>query len=302
MLVTSLSCTSNEGPAATSQASVEAGGPDSGALESGASESGASESGAQESGQGESSVAGGGCAVPGAICWDFETGTLPSGWVPYRNEYSGQLVVDATRPHRGRYALHAKDLIGGTEGAQGGPKKTIRFDLPAQFGPTLWGRAYVFTTPSRPASHAGLFNARYPRPDSTATAIDKLDWYEVATYTQNYMTVWHPPEPPGYPEWVQVSDVPLVLDDWACLEWLFDGRNREEPQAANPRMWVDGVELTWPTSFVFSDPATTTRPVQEKATNFTVLEVGAYLYQGLPIATNWWLDDLAVSPVRVGCD
>ena len=49
------------------------------------------------------------------------------------------------------------------------------------------------------------------------------------------------------------------------------------------------------------DPATTTRPTQEKAQNFTLLEVGAYLYQGLAVATNWWIDDLAVGRQRIGC-
>jgi hypothetical protein len=249
------------------------------------------------------SDAGGGCSTPGTICWDFEEGTLPAGWTPYRNEFTGALLVDSTRAHRGTFSLHAKDLRGGVEGQQGGPKKTVRFELPASFGPTLWGRAFVYTTPARPSSHAGIFNARYPRPGTpTVTAIDKLDWYEVATYTQKYMTVWHPPEPPGYPEWVQVADASVVLDDWACLEWLFDGANGTNPQAADPRLWLNGVELGWPAPFVFSDPATTTRPTQEKAQDFTLLEVGAYLYQGLAVATNWWIDDLAVGRQRIGCN
>jgi len=262
-------------------------------------------------GQGGTSGAGGaggtssgtGCTAPGTICWDFEGGaTLPAGWMPYRNEFSGTLLVDNTRPHRGIYSLHARDLQGGVEGMDGGPKKTIRFDLPANFGPILWGRAWVYTTPARPGSHAGIFNARYPRPNSTMTTIDKLDWYEVATYTQKYMAIWHPPEPPGYPEWVLVSDTSLVLDDWACLEWLFDGVNGTNPEAADPRVWLNGTELLWPMKFVFSVPATTVRPVQEKVTNFTVLETGAYLYQGLPTTTNWWIDDLAVGKERVGCN
>src|SRR5260221_506090 len=259
--------------------------------------------GAGAGGQGGAAADGGtGCTGLGTICWDFEEGKLPAGWVPYRNEFNGSLVVDVTRPHKGSYSLHAKDFNGGVEGQQGGPKHTIRFDLPANFGPTLWGRAFVYTTPARPMSHAGLFNARYPRPNATSTAITALDWYEVATYMQKYMTVWHPPEPPGYPEWVQVSDAPLVLDDWACLEWLFDGANGANAEAADPRMWLDGTELTWPAPFVFSDPATTKRPIQEKAQNFTVLETGAYLYQGLPTTTNWWIDDLAVGKQRIGCN
>jgi hypothetical protein len=244
-----------------------------------------------------------GCSTPGTLCWDFEEGRLPTGWSPYRNEFAGQLLVDETRPHRGRYALHAKGLAGGAEGSQGGPKKTVRYALPPDFGPVLWGRVHVYTTPARPQSHAGLFNARYPRPGMAASSpIDKLDWYELATFQQKYMSIWHPPEPPGYPEWVLVSDHTSVLDAWACLEWQFDGANGSAAEAAEPRVWVDGSELPWPQKSVFADPATTVRPRREKAQTFTVLEAGAYLYQGLPTATDWWFDDLAVGTQRIGCE
>ncbi|MDC0713617.1 hypothetical protein POL68_34445 [Stigmatella sp. ncwal1] len=242
-----------------------------------------------------------GCAVPETLCWDFEEGTLPTGWTAYRDEFSGQLLVDDSRAHKGKYALHAKGLVGGKEGSQGGPKKTIRFDLPSGFGPVMWGRAYVYTTPARPVSHAGLFNARYPRPGKTGGAIDTLDWYEVATYQQKYMSIWHPPEPPGFPEWVQVSDTPLVLDEWTCLEWLFDGDNGTHPEAADPRVWLNGVELAWPEQFVFSDPPTTVPPVKEKVSHFTVMEAGVFLYQGLSVPTDWWIDELAVGKQRIGC-
>ncbi|MCP3166719.1 hypothetical protein [Myxococcus qinghaiensis] len=238
---------------------------------------------------------------PASLRWDFEEGRLPSGWTPHRDEFEGQLVVDDTRAHGGRYALHARQLVGGREGGQGGPKKTVRYSLPADFGPVLWGRVFVYTTPVRPASHAGLFNARYPRPGSEDGAFESLDWYEVATYQEKYMAIWHPPEPPGFPEWVQVSDTPLVLDKWVCLEWLFDAANGEAPEAAEPRVWLDGVELAWPRKFVFSDPPTDTPPKREKARHFTVVEAGVFLYQGLSVPTDWWLDDLAVGGQRVGC-
>jgi hypothetical protein len=244
-----------------------------------------------------------GCAAPGALCWDFEEGKLPTGWTAYRNEFNGQILVDGTRPHRGQYALHAKDLQGGAEGKDGGPKKTVRFSLPAGFGPVLWGRAFMYATPARPMSHAGFFNARYPRPGamaSTFTTIGTLDWYEVASSNMNYVSIYHPPEPPGTPEWVQVSNTPLVIDAWACLEWLFDGANGTQAEAAEPRLWVDGVEIAWSQTFV--SPTTATRPPHEKATTFSVLETGIYLYQGLTTVTNWWIDDLAVSPQRIGCN
>jgi hypothetical protein len=247
--------------------------------------------------------AGGGCTAAGALCWDFEEGHLPTGWTPYRNEFNGTLLVDGTKPHQGKFALHAMDLMGNVEGKDGGPKKTMRFNLPTTFGPTLWGRAFVFTKGMRPMSHAGLFNARYPRPGAamnTWTNITTLDWYEVATSAMNYVSIFHPPEPPGTPEWVQTSDTPLVLDAWACVEWLFDSANGGATEGAEPRVWVDGAEIAWSKTFVV--PATAARPAHEKATTFTVLEAGIYLYQGLSMATNWWIDDLGVSPQRIGCN
>jgi hypothetical protein len=245
------------------------------------------------------------CSTAGTLCWDFEEGTIPTGWTAYRNEFVGALLVDSSKAHRGQYALHAKDFRGGVEGQQGGPKHTLQFTLPAGFGSQLWGRAYVLLTPEVPASHAGLFNARYPRPGMSAAApITALNWYEVATYMTRYMTIWHPPEPPGYPEWVQLATDtdPLIVDRWACLEWHFDGGNGAAPQAADPRLWRNGVEVTWPTTMVFADPASTVRPTQEKTVDFTRLEVGVYLYQGLTKVTNWWIDDLAVGKQRIGCD
>jgi hypothetical protein len=246
------------------------------------------------------SAEGGRCPV-GALCWDFEEGRVPEGWTSYRDEFSGDLVVDGTRPHGGRFALHARNLAGGIEGTAGGPKKTLKFTLPERFGGVLWGRMHVYTSPTRPISHAGLFNARYAPPGSSSVEMRDFDWYEIATYRQTYMAIWHPPEPPGYPEWVLHSDEPLKLGTWACLEWLFDGANGDEPEAADPRVWLNGTEITWPRKFVFSDPPGAPRHVQAKAENFMYLELGVFLYQGLSEPTDWWIDDLALGPRRIGC-
>jgi hypothetical protein len=151
-------------------------------------------------------------------------------------------------------------------------------------------------------SHAGFFNARYPRPNdpvATNTDVSKLDWYEVATSGGNYVSIWHPPEPPGTPEAVQISTTPGATGRWACVEWLFDADNGGAAEAADPRVWLDGVEIAWPMSIVVPAGA---RPVHEKAKSFTVLEAGVYLYQGLTTATNWWIDDLGVGKQRIGCE
>ncbi|HXK18472.1 MAG TPA: hypothetical protein VNG33_11750, partial [Polyangiaceae bacterium] len=234
------------------------------------------------------------------ICWDFEEGQIPTGWTKRFDQPNGELLVDNTKPYgTSKYSLHAKDIVG----AQ--PQKSIIYQLPANFGPVMWGRMHLFTTGTQPASHAGFFAAYYPPLNSTSTTMTTLDWYEVASYTQAYMSIWHPPWPPGFPESVQVSDTKLVLDKWTCVEWLFDSKNDADPlQAAEPRTWLDGTELAWPTQFAFSDTAMQNekQPTRNKGTNFVTIETGITMWQMMPTPNNWWIDDLAVGPERIGCN
>jgi hypothetical protein len=253
-----------------------------------------------------------GCAGA-ALCWDFEEGAIPTGWVMTRPmDFNGSIAVDNSKPHGGTFSLHMADLSGGVVAQAGGPKKSMQYWLPDNFGPVMWGRAYVYTTPEAPQSHAGFFNARYPIPNGTATSQDyckgappcvPMDWYEVASYQGNYMSIWHTPEPPGFPEWVKVSDTPLALDAWKCVEWQFDAANGAMPTPADPKVWLEGTELAWPMEFTFDNSGTDkpTRPTQEKGTNFTMIETGVVMYQGLVTVTNWWIDDLAIGPQRIGC-
>jgi hypothetical protein len=235
-----------------------------------------------------------------ALCWDFEDGKIPQGFTPWRNTPSstGQLLVDDTKPFGGHgYSLHAKDLVGG-------PQHTLKYVLPANFGPVMWGRLRLYTTPTRPDAHAGFFNARYPKPGQPDTAPEnQLNWYEVASYTQAYMSIFHPPWPPGFPEDVQVSDTKLVLDQWTCVEWFFDGKNdADATQAALPKMWLDGTELAWPMHFTYSEPAGAQAPFRDKVRNFTVIELGIVTWQAVPTPTSWWIDDVAIGTQRIGCN
>lgn len=248
---------------------------------------------------GSAGASGTGCSGK-TICWDFEEGKIPTGFTPRFNQPSGELLVDNTKPYgSSKFSLHAKDIVGEQ------PQKSIIYQLPANFGPVMWGRAHVFTAGTQPASHAGLFAAYYPPVGSNTTTMTTLDWYEVASYTQAYMSIWHPPWPPGFPEAVQVSDTKLVLDRWTCVEWLFDGKNDADPmEAATPRVWLDGVELNWPTKFAFSDvdQMNAAQPKRNKATSFTVFETGVTMWQSMPTPNNWWIDDIGVGPERIGCD
>ncbi|HTM44688.1 MAG TPA: hypothetical protein VL137_07015 [Polyangiaceae bacterium] len=232
------------------------------------------------------------------LCWDFEEGAIPQGFTTWRNAGMGELLVDNSKPFGGsQYSLHAKDL-------QGGPQHTLKYVLPANFGPVMWGRLMLYTTPTRPDAHAGFFNARYPKPGQPDDAPeDQLNWYEVASYQQAYMSIFHPPWPPGFPEDVQVSDTQLVLDRWTCVEWEFDGKNDADPtQGALPRMWLDGTELAWPQHFTYSEPAGAPAPFRDKVGNFTVIELGIVTWQAVPTPTSWWIDDVQLGTTRIGCN
>jgi hypothetical protein len=233
------------------------------------------------------------------LCWNFDSGQLPAGFTPWRTAGMGQLLVDNSKPYGGTgYSLHAKDL-------QGGPQHTLKYVLPANWGPVMWGRLRLYTTPTRPEAHAGFFNARYPKPGQPDNAPEnQLDWYEIASYQQKYMTIWHPPWPPGFPEDVQVSDTQLVLDQWTCVEWLFDGKtNVTDPsQAALPKAWLDGTELAWPEHFTYSEPAGAPPPFRDLARTFTVIELGIVTWQNVPTPTSWWIDDVVLGKERVGCN
>ena len=260
-------------------------------------------SGAGNGGSAGSGGAGGASAKAGCngkpLCWDFEEGKIPQGFVPWRSTPAdtGTLLVDNTKPFGGSgFSLHAKDLVGG-------PQHTLKYVLPQGFGPVMWGRMRLYTTPTRPDAHAGFFNARYPLPGQPDTAPEnQLDWYEIASYQQAYMSIFHPPWPPGFPEDVQVSDTKLVLDRWTCVEWLFDGKNdADATQAALPRMWLDGTELLWPQHFTYSEPAGAAAPNRPKVGNFTLIELGVVTWQAVPTPTSWWLDDVALGKERIGC-
>jgi hypothetical protein len=278
-----------------------------------AGSAGAAGAGATSAGAGGSSEQGGAGGTGGSggaqvsagcqgrpLCWDFEEGSIPAGFTAWRStpEATGTLLVDDTRPFGGsQYSLHAKDLVGG-------PQHTLKYVLPANFGPVMWGKMRLYTTPTRPEAHAGFFNARYPKPGASSdTQEDQLNWYEVASYQQAYMSIFHPPWPPGFPEDVQVSDTLLALDQWTCVEWLFDGQNAADPnEAALPRMWLDGVELLWPQHFTYSEPAGAPAPYRDKVTNFTVIELGIVAWQEVTTPTSWWIDDVELGTERIGCD
>ena len=235
------------------------------------------------------------------VCYDFEECATPKGWtVPNYptdpgegNQGAGSILVDNVMPHAGKCSLHMKDFSGSQ------PQHAFIAALPANFGPVMWGRAFVFNT-ATPNSHGALVKTRYAIPNST-----DVDWYEVGYELHNYDGIWHSPLPPsGLPEWVLQSNTTIVINNWTCVEWLFDAQNGTQPQAADPRIWQDGVEVTFKPGFEYDLTNTKglPRPMTPKASDFVGIEVGLTMYHDIDEKTNIYLDDLAFGNQRIGCN
>jgi len=253
---------------------------------SGESESGAS-SGAASSGSGESSGDAGSTgdassatpACNSAVkCWTFEDGQIPSDLALDVHTINFPVMVDSVHAYRSTYAMH----IVTTEGDS--PQTEFQTLLPANFGPTMWGRAFIYTTPMGPANHGGVFKGVF----------GDGNWYEVGYDLGEYLTIWHPPYPPGYPELVFQTDTPVVSNDWGCVEWEFDGST-----AANPLVFLNGTQLTSEAPYVYPEGGTAMGPQTE--TNFTEFNFGLVMYHDLPNRTDMWFDDIAVAKTRIGC-
>jgi len=235
------------------------------------------------------------------VCYDFEECATPAGWtVPNYptdpgegNQGAGGLLVDNVMPHGGsKCSLHMKDFSGDQ------PQHALLADLPQGFGPVLWGRAWMFNT-GAPTQHGALIKTRYAIPNSP-----DVDWYEVGYEKQNYDGIWHSPLPPsGLPEWVLQSNTSIVINAWTCVEWLFDTQNSAGTEAADPRIWQDGAEVTFKPGFEYdlSGVQGKPRPPTPKGADFVGIEVGLTMYHAIDMNMNFYMDDLALGKERIGC-
>lgn len=232
------------------------------------------------------------------VCYDFEECTTPAGWTVPKfaggegNMGAGSLLVDSEKAHGGKCSLHMKDYSGDQ------PQHAFLADLPAKFGPSLWGRAWVFNT-ATPTQHGALIKTRY----AIANSPDQ-DWYEVGYEKHIYQGIWHNPLPPsGLPEWVLSSTLTIAVGSWTCVEWFFDSQNGDNSEAADPRIWADGVEAILGNGYSYdlTNGKGTTRPPHPKGVDFVGIEVGLTMYHPIDQVTNIYLDDLAFGKSRIGC-
>jgi len=265
-------------------------------LDAGAGSTGTAGAPAVDAAADATSFVGTGCKGA-TVCYDFEECKTPAGWtVPNGegNQGMGMTLVDNVMAHSGTCALHMKDFNGDS------PQHAYLANLPANFGPLMWGRAWVWNT-SAPTNHGAVVKARF----SIANKPD-LDWYEVGYELKNYNGHWHSPLPPsGLPEWILRSSTPVATGRWQCVEWLWDAGNGDMNQAADPRIWVDGAEVMFGAGLQYNGDGTNTtpnRPTTPKGVSFVSIEVGLTMYHPVDEKMDVFLDELAFGKQRVGCN
>jgi len=206
------------------------------------------------------------------ICIDFESGIDDAVW----DEGSeGAITTDEFAHGTASYHAYSRPT--------GAPRLVT-----TQLGPitnVLWGRFYLRLSPGAPGGHGNIMAAH-----------EGSNWYELGWQFNGLMGVWHwdGGENP-------LRSMPTIVDQWYCVEFLFDGTKNEMP-----KWYVDGTEV----SYYMGEP-NNMKP--ELITQFDQLDIGFTTYAGLglnpepygnddmPHLTDMWLDDIAFDVERIGC-
>lgn len=226
------------------------------------------------------------CSGDGILCEDFEqypAASVPEGGWTATVRGNGKIVVDAARAFSGKQSLH---VTGRMNADRANISKPIRTD-----SPTAYVRFMMYAT-SYPASSGvhtrlmriGTTEAASGNPYSSfslasynGTAIEKVN----SIYLRDTGTKFNDPK---------------LLNRWTCWEFAIDksgGVGKVKVQ-----LWVDGRELTLSKAGSSSHGMTTDSwdPIA-----FELFMLGLDGFQADSQAADMWIDDLSVTPQRVGC-
>lgn len=254
--------------------------------------------GVGESGSGGTTVAGGGsggttgggsngaCASNAILCEDFEqhaAASAPAGGWTASTRGNGKIVVDTTRAFTGKQSLHVTGKMNADRANISRPIQTESQTAYVRF--MYYGTSY----PASSGVHTRLFRigtaqAAGGNPDSSyslasynGTAIEKVN----SIYLRDTGT--------------KLND-PKLLNRWTCLEVGIDktgGVGKVKVQ-----LWVDGRELKL--SVAGSSSHGMTSPSWDPIP-FELVMLGLDGFQEDAQAADFWIDDLSVTPERVGC-
>jgi hypothetical protein len=227
------------------------------------------------------------CPDGGFLCDDFEqypAASEPAGGWTVTKRGEGQIVVDSTRAFSGTRSLHVS-------GRMNQDRANISKPLETE-SPAVYFRFMMYAT-SYPAS-SGVHTRLMRIGTEEAASGNPYTSYSLAAY--NGVAI------------ERVNSIYLrdtgtkfnssnLLNRWVCWEWSVDRSGGMGNVKVN--IWVDGRELTL--SAAGSSSHGQTSPTWDPI-DFKIFMLGLDGYQADPEPADLWIDDLSVTPQRVGCN
>jgi hypothetical protein len=251
----------------------------------------ASGSGGMPAGDGGTSgtagVASGDCGMDAIVCDNFDqypTASAPAGGWTAALRGDGKIVVDTAQAFSGKQSLHVTGKMN---------KDHANISRPIQnASPTAYVR-FMYYMKSYPAS-AGVHTRLARLGTMQAASGNPYTSYSLASY--NGIAIERVNS-------IYLRDTGTKLNDsqlrnrWSCLEFAVDMSGGAGKVKVN--IWIDGKELTL-------SPAGSSSHGQTDATwdplAFEVFMLGLDGYQDDAEVADYWIDDLSVTPQRVGCN
>ena len=235
--------------------------------------------------------------VAGHVCDSFESAAVgappdASLWSVQVVNPTSQVTVDNTRAARGRQSVHIHTANGGYERAV-----IVNTSLFPLANNTFWGRTFFWLVGPTPQAHFTLIAGA-----DLGKVGGQVTWLRYGGQFAIYMANWFGNDAFQHAginvngQWTQSTPVPS--DRWVCLEWQLKGDTNEM------HLWQDGVAISDMSVVGISrdSPGTTwTAPTYGQA------QLGWEIYgnAGTDAALtgyDLWLDEVALSPTRIGCD
>jgi hypothetical protein len=228
----------------------------------------------------------GNCESGGILCEDFEpypAASAPAGGWMASTRGDGKIVVDATRAFSGKQSLHVN---GRMNADRANISRPIQTDSPTAYVRFMY---YAVSYPASSGVHTrlmriGTAQAASGNPDSSyslasynGTAIEKVN----SIYLRDTGTK---------------LNAASLLNRWSCLEFAID--KSEGVGKVKVQLWVDGKELK------LSEAGSPTHGMTSPSWDpipFELFMLGLDGFQSDPEAADFWIDDLLVTPQRVGC-
>jgi hypothetical protein len=233
------------------------------------------------------------CPKNALLCDSFEAATLDARWTPDVSNNGSALTLDDMRAARGSRALHAHVTSGFT---QAFISEHETFPAAAQ---GFWGRVFFYVEDPIPTrfNHWTLIEAVGPEQSGSNVLVRFGGIDNPGVPAHHFLFNFEKnPRPQGFNELgIDDQDVPngrprqIASNTWHCVEWHYDVPSSEaqffwdgtERPTLHPKGEVDGTTMAFPA--------------------FTSFNLGWTLYQPLDRPYEVWIDELALSLERVGC-